>query len=77
MIILASLGFSFAEKIWNPRHSKEILKTSSKWVWIEDGEDKEWKWDEVQKMLKLKDFLRRRESSMSSPLPTHHNKIVL
>jgi hypothetical protein len=40
MIILASLGCSFAEKITNPRDFKGILEMGSKWVLIEDQKDK-------------------------------------
>jgi hypothetical protein len=48
MIILASLGYSFAGKISNPRDFKGILETSSKWVRTENQKDKKRQWDGVQ-----------------------------
>jgi hypothetical protein len=68
------LGVLFAGKITNPRDFKRIPKTGSKRVRIKDK--KEAIMGRSSRILKLKDFLRRRASSMSSLLPTHLNKMV-
>jgi hypothetical protein len=48
------LGILFAGKITNPRDFKEILKTGSKWVRIENQKDKKRLWTGVQEFPNLR-----------------------
>jgi hypothetical protein len=70
------LGVLFQEK----SQTQETLKKLLRWAQNEFGlRIKKIRSDNGTEFrtLKLKDFLRRRASSMSSLLPTHLNKMVL
>jgi hypothetical protein len=71
------LGILFAGKISNPRDFKEILKTGSKWVRINDEKDKKRQWAKFRNS-QIESFLEEEgiKHEFSSPYTPQQNGVV-